>query len=214
MATRLLACQLLIAGQPDVVPAEWSDVSEQRIVHGTALPESIYGPFEVNRIRERNRRDHEIQTAGSVPLIFMGAIPDLTEAMEEHRPRQRVPRLSFVQSASHTTPQRWIAKPFESEQGSLQSTVFSEPRRQAVLARIGGQFPQDQGGGHGSLLEAVRRMTSSNCRVWRLTGREHTTRMAQVDHLNGQPQPIVVATMLANVDKIASCQVSGGSNGG
>jgi hypothetical protein len=127
-----------------------------RIVHGTALPESIYGPFEVNRIPERDLRDHEIQTDGSVTLIFIGAIPDLTEAMEEHRPRERVPRLSFVQSASQTTPQRWIAKSFESEQASLQSTVFPKPRRQVVLARIGGQFPQDQGGGHDSLPDRGR----------------------------------------------------------
>jgi hypothetical protein len=44
--------------------------------------------------------------------------------MEEHRPRERVACLSLVESAGDTTSQRRIAKPFESEQCSLQSTVF------------------------------------------------------------------------------------------
>ena len=66
----------------------------------------------------------QIQAAGAIALILIGAIPDLAEPVEEHRTRQRVPRLSFVESASDPTPERRIPKPFESKQGSLQSTVF------------------------------------------------------------------------------------------
>ena len=99
-------------------------MSEQRVVDGTTLPECIHGSFEVHRIPERDGGDHQIQTAGTISLILIGAIPDLAQPMEEHRTRERVPSLSIVQSARDTTPQRWVAKPFESEQSSLQSTVF------------------------------------------------------------------------------------------
>jgi hypothetical protein len=78
----------------------------------------------VDRIPERDGGDHQIQTAGAMPLILIGAIPDLAQPMKKHRTRTSVPSLSVVQSAGDTTPQRWIAKPFESEQGSLQSAVF------------------------------------------------------------------------------------------
>jgi hypothetical protein len=91
---------VVIAGQPDVIPAERSHVSKQRVVDGTTFPECIHGSLEVHRVPERDGGDHEIQTAGSVALIFIGAIPDLTQPMEEHRPRERVPRLSLVGMAS------------------------------------------------------------------------------------------------------------------
>ena len=67
---------VVIAGQPDVVPAEGSDVSEQRVVDRTPLPERIHGSFEVDGIPEHDRRrDHEIQTAGTISLIIIRAIP-------------------------------------------------------------------------------------------------------------------------------------------
>jgi hypothetical protein len=37
----LVGVPVVIPGQPDVIPAERRDVSEQRIVHGTTLPECI-----------------------------------------------------------------------------------------------------------------------------------------------------------------------------
>src|SRR5882757_2177920 len=43
-------------------------------------------------------------------------------------------------------------------------------------------------------------------RVWGLIGREHPTRMAQVHHLDGQPKPIVIATVLTNVRKVSPYQ--------
>jgi hypothetical protein len=62
-----------------VIPAERSDVSEQRVVDGTTLPECFHGSFEVHRIPERDGGDHQIQTAGAIPLILIGAIPDLAQ---------------------------------------------------------------------------------------------------------------------------------------
>jgi hypothetical protein len=60
-----------------------------------------------------------------------------------------------VQSAGDTPTERWIAKPFESGQGSLQSTVFP-PRGHAVLARVGCEFAQDQRGRHRPPLDGGR----------------------------------------------------------
>ncbi len=57
------------------------------IIDGTALPECIHGSFEVHRIPERDGGDHQIQTAGAIPLILIGTIPDLAQPMEEHRTR-------------------------------------------------------------------------------------------------------------------------------
>jgi hypothetical protein len=88
---------VVIAGQPDVIPAERSDVSEQRVVDGTTLPESIHGSLEVHGIPERDGGDHEIQAAGAVALVFIGAIADLAEAMKEHGPRERIARFSLIE---------------------------------------------------------------------------------------------------------------------
>jgi hypothetical protein len=110
---------IVVAGQADVVPPQRRDVAEQRIIHGTALPKGIYGPLEVHRIPERDGGDHQIQTAGAISLILIGAIPNLAQPMEEHRTREGIPSLSLVQSASDTTPQRWIAKPLNSTWSDL-----------------------------------------------------------------------------------------------
>ena len=79
-------------------------MSEQGVVDRTPLPERIHGALQVDRIPERNGRDHEIQTAGAISLVLVGAIPDLAEAMEEHGPCERVARFSFVQAAGDAAP--------------------------------------------------------------------------------------------------------------
>ena len=42
------------------------------------------GAFEINGISQRDRGDDQVQAAGSVALIFKGAVADLPEPVEEH----------------------------------------------------------------------------------------------------------------------------------
>ncbi len=112
-----------------MIPAERGEVSEQGVVHRSPLPERIHGTLEIDRIPERDGGDHEIQTAGAIPLVLIGAIPNFAEAMKEYGPRERVTRLSFVQATGDAASFRRI--------------------REAVTVPC--------------LIEAVRRITASNC---------------------------------------------------
>ena len=66
-----LASPVVFAGEPDVIPAERSDVFERRAVDGKTLAKSIHGSFEVRRIPGRDDGDHGIQIAGAIALIFV-----------------------------------------------------------------------------------------------------------------------------------------------
>ena len=94
-------------------------MSEQGLVDRSMLPQGLYCPLEVDRVPERNGGDHEIESAGPVPLILIRTVADFTESMKEYGPRQRVARLAFVQSAGDSATQCRIAQPFEREQGAL-----------------------------------------------------------------------------------------------
>ena len=80
-------------------------MAEQRVVDRTALPEGIHGSLEIDGIPERDGGDDEIQTAGAIPLVLIGAIPNFAETMEEYGPGECVACLSFVQAAGDAAPQ-------------------------------------------------------------------------------------------------------------
>jgi hypothetical protein len=46
-----------------------------------------------------------------MPLILEGAITDLSEPVEEHRSRQRVPGFALVEAGGDPPSQRWIFEP-------------------------------------------------------------------------------------------------------
>jgi hypothetical protein len=121
---------------------------------------SAFTARSIHGIPERDGGDHEVQAAGTVALVFIGAIADLTETVKEHRPRQRIACFSLIESAGNSAPEPRVPKPLERKQSALQPSVFSQSHCQAILTRIRRQFSQDQGGGDGPLFDRSRK---ANC---------------------------------------------------
>ena len=73
--------------------------------------------------------------------------------MNEDSPRQAVrvsPLLSSWPGGAVPHP------PVEGEQRALSAAQLAQRRGEAVLPRVGGELPQDQGGGHGALMRLRR----------------------------------------------------------
>jgi hypothetical protein len=49
------------------------------------------------------------------PQVFVGAIPDLAQAVEEYGSRQGITRLALIESPGDPPSKRWIPNPFERE---------------------------------------------------------------------------------------------------
>ncbi len=71
------------------------------------------GVAEIDHVPKDDRRDDEVETRGSISLIFKGAVTDLAKPMKEHRPGERVTRLSFVEAGVRSPPQSRVADPVE-----------------------------------------------------------------------------------------------------
>ncbi len=73
----------------------------------TGLPAST-NPWvarSVHRVPQHDSRRHQVEAAGPVALLLEAPIPDFPKAVEEHRPGQRVARLTFVQAGMHAAAQ-------------------------------------------------------------------------------------------------------------
>ena len=83
-------------------------------------------------------------------LVLVGPVADLTEAMDEHGPRQAVAGLALVQLLPGRAAQLGILDPVEREQGALQAAQFAECRRHAVLPGVSGKLAHDHRCRHGA----------------------------------------------------------------
>src|SRR3974390_2316629 len=89
-------CPDVVAGEVDVLPAEWRQVGEKLIGNVLDLAEGGNSTFKIAGVPEDDRGDEEVQTGRTMLLILVCAVPDFTKPVDEDRPSQAVARLTFV----------------------------------------------------------------------------------------------------------------------
>ena len=97
------------------------------------------GVAEINRIPKDDGRDDEIEARCSIALIFEGAVADFAKAMKEHRPGERVARLSLVEARVRPPPQSRVADPVEGEERAFEPSYFPKGLRQRILFWVSGE---------------------------------------------------------------------------
>ena len=108
---------------------------------------------QVDRVPQHDSRRHQVEAAGPVALLLEAPIPDFPKAVEEHRPGQRVARLTFVQAGMHAAAQFNTLQPVQDEQRALDPAQLAQGHGQSVLARVAAEFPEHQRGRHRALLD-------------------------------------------------------------
>ena len=95
-------------------------------------------PFQVDRVPEYDGGHHQIQPTGAMPLVFVRAVPQLTQPVKEYRPCQGVFRLSFIEPDMDAPPQFDAADVLEQEQRPLNLCVTSvfAPSRAICTSRF------------------------------------------------------------------------------
>ena len=84
-----------------MLPAQRRQELQQLAVHRLAgLDQPLDGALQVHRVPQHDSRRHQVEAAGPVALLLEAPIPDFPKAVEEHRPGQRVARLTFVQAGT------------------------------------------------------------------------------------------------------------------
>ena len=76
------------AGEGYVLPPQGGEVP-QVLVGDLVAPASqlLDGPLDVNRVPQGYRRAQDVEAAGAVHLVLVGAVAHLAQAVEEHGPR-------------------------------------------------------------------------------------------------------------------------------
>ncbi len=89
-----------------MLPAQRRQELQQLAVHRLAgLDQPPGWRVPVHRVPQHDSRRHQVEAAGPVALLLEAPIPDFPKAVEEHRPGQRVARLTFVQAGMHAAAQ-------------------------------------------------------------------------------------------------------------
>jgi len=137
-----------------VFPAQRRQVLQQLTVHRLAdLDQPLSGALQVHRVPQHNGGRHQVQAAGPVALLLEAPIPDLAEAVKEHRPGQGVARFTLVQSSMHAAAQFDALQPVEDEQGAFDPAQLAQGHGKAILAWIAAELSQHQRGSDGALLD-------------------------------------------------------------
>ncbi len=114
----------------------------------TGLPASTNPGWrvQVHRVPQHDSRRHQVEAAGR-SAAARSSDPDFPKAVEEHRPGQRVARLTFVQAGMHAAAQFNTLQPVRDEQRALDPAQLAQGHGQSVLARVAAELAQHQRGG-------------------------------------------------------------------
>jgi len=82
-----------------------------------------------------------------------GSVSQATETMEADGAGECIAGLALVEFGGCLTPECRLFQPVEGEQRAFQPPQLAQRRGEAVLPRVGGELPQDQGGGHGARMD-------------------------------------------------------------
>ena len=97
------------------------------------------GVAEIDRIPTDDGRGDEIEARGPIALIFERPVADFSEAMKEHRPGERVARLTLVEPGVCSPPQTRVADPVEGEEGAFEPSYLPKRLRQRILFGVSGE---------------------------------------------------------------------------
>ncbi len=73
-----------------MLPAQRGQVSQQMVGNVLRLTQRGDGALEVSRVPKDDRGDEEVEAGSSVLLVFVSAIADFAEPVDEDCPRQAV----------------------------------------------------------------------------------------------------------------------------
>ena len=108
------------------------------------LPKQTARTFQVDCVPEDDCSHYQIESAGSVALVFECPITQFTEAVKEYGTGQGVLGFSFVQTDLNPAAQIGTLQPFKGKEGPFDASDFAQCSSQAILTGIGTQFSQDQ----------------------------------------------------------------------
>ena len=100
------------------------------------LFKGIRGSSQIDRIPKHDSRRLQIEAPDPVALLLESPVAYYTQAVEEHRPGQRVACLAFIQTGVHVAAQLYALQPVQNEQRALDAAKLAKSIRQAVLTRI------------------------------------------------------------------------------
>ena len=98
-----------------MLPAERRQVGQQRIGDVFDLSQSIDGAFEISGVPKDDRRDDKVEAGGAVLLVFVCAVADFAEPMDENRPRETVAGFAFVEFLAGPASQIGAIDPVRAE---------------------------------------------------------------------------------------------------
>ena len=110
---RIQGCPDIIAREIDVLPAERGQMDEELIRNLLDLAQGGNGAFKVAGIPEDNRGDEEVQAGGAMLLIFVGAVANFPEPMDEDGARQAVAGLALVKLTARLPAQSGVFEPIK-----------------------------------------------------------------------------------------------------
>jgi hypothetical protein len=85
-----------------VFPPEGGETAEMFAGYvGTLIVKRLYGLVYVNGVPQRDGGADEVEAAGLVHLVFVGAVAHLAEAVEEDRPGEGVAGLALVEAGGY-----------------------------------------------------------------------------------------------------------------
>src|SRR5580658_8144095 len=109
-----------------MLPAERREMGEQMVGHILGLAEGCDSALQVSRVPQNDCCDEQVEAGSAVLLVFVGAVADLAEPMDEDRTGQAVASFALVQLLAGFAAQLGFADPVEREQRALQPSQFPQ----------------------------------------------------------------------------------------
>jgi hypothetical protein len=103
----------VISGQVDVLPAERGQMSQQIIRDIFFLAQGGDGAFQIPRVPQNDGSDEKIVAGDTMLLVFIGAVADLSEPMDEDRPSRAVAGLALIKLLAGCATQFGVVDPVQ-----------------------------------------------------------------------------------------------------
>ncbi len=122
---------MVVAGEVDVLPAEWCKMGQQGVWHRlAAAAHGVERVIEINGVPQCYGGCDQGETARAVLLRFDGPIAQLAEAVEADSTRKGIPGFALVEFRCCLSPELWLFQPIEGVKGALDTTYLTQCLRQ------------------------------------------------------------------------------------
>ena len=117
----------IVAGEIDVLPADWGEVGKQWVRDDfAAAAQFVERAAEIHCVPERNGGGDEREPACAILLRPCCAIAQPAEAMEANGAGEGIARLALVELHGRLAPESRQLEPIEDEQCALDPTDFAQ----------------------------------------------------------------------------------------